>query len=135
MKIFDKYGFKVEDSLKVKKIFEEISEIPLEPRNSSYKGLYFLNSIPGESERYELRDNYIENEGWSEEKYMDYNVILYISCSSRMNELRDKILKQTQAKVIFIRRTVITEDRWDIRYEYIDGRDILVSKKKLPSIL
>jgi hypothetical protein len=131
MKKFDVYGFKTNDLELVKSWIEPIIGF-LKPCESSYIGEYYRLDVSS-TENYVLQPNYCD-EDWTEEEYQDCEVILHVNQALRGDEIREKITSLLEGKVEFIRRTVVTEDRWNREYKYIDGKDILVFERNLAEL-
>jgi hypothetical protein len=130
MKIYDTYGFKLEDLEEIRSDFEMLSGVILEKHKGSYMGgIYYSKGQPNE-ENYILRRNYANEEGWIEEEYKDLEVILYISRSQRSDELRNLLLNHFRYNVFLIERVVITEDRLYRKYQYMNGKDELIFERR-----
>jgi hypothetical protein len=133
MNIYDTYGFRTNDLAQGRAWIEELLEISLNPHHSSYIGNYYRTPM-SDKYIYELQENYYEEEGWAEEDHQDLGLILRISHSPKPDEIRALLLTKLQEHIVFIRREVITDDRWSRTYQYIDGKDELVKEQKLPDI-
>ena len=127
MSVYDTYGFKEFSLDEVQEQLEKLLEIKFELRHSSYKGDYCLyRGI--HREKYELVNNYTEEEGWVLDERKDITVILRVNYSPRADELR-KILLSAMNSILFLKRTTLTrnnEKLWDRKYYFINGRDKLV---------
>ncbi|MBG1262972.1 hypothetical protein [Nostoc commune] len=131
MNIYDTYGFKSEDLEEVRKLFEMVSRVILDRYKSDYmRGIYYSKGRTNE-ENYILRRNYSDEEGWTEEEHKNLGVILYISRSERIDELRRLLLNNFQGDIFFIERVVITEDRLYQKYQYIHGKDKLIFERNV----
>lgn len=133
MNIYDTYGFKTNDIEQGRAWVEEVLEVSLNPHHSSYIGDYYRTPM-SDKYIYELQENYYEEEGWSEEEYQDLGLIFNISRSPKSDEIRALLLTRLQEHIVFIRREVITDDRWSRTYQYVGGKDKLLREQKLPDI-
>ena len=131
MSIYDTYGVKEFSLDEVQKQLEKLLEIKFELRYSSYKGDYCLFRR-NNKEKYEIVNNYTEEEGWVLDERKDISVILDVSNAPQPNELRKLLLSKIN-NALFIERIVITENsegKWKETYHYIDGKDILIQQRK-----
>ncbi|MEH2281078.1 MAG: hypothetical protein V7K90_07000 [Nostoc sp.] len=134
MNIYDTYGFKSEDLEEVRKVFEMVSRVILERYEGDYMGGIYYSKGRTNEENYILRRNYSDEEGWTEEEHKNLGVILYVSRSERIDELRRLLLNSFQGDIFFIERVVITEDRLYQKYQYIHGKHKLIFERNVSSM-
>ncbi len=131
--IYDRYAIKIENLDSAKVLFEQLTNIKLHLRYSSYKGEYYSNFSPDIEEEYEIKNNYFEPEGWLYEEYKGYNIILHVFSSPQANEIKNKLLTKIKEPICVISRTIIDDEKLlSCRYKYINGQDELVETIKLP---
>lgn len=106
MKTFDLYGFATPDLDRIRRGLEEALGIEFEEHESSFSGTYFLHGSAGE-ENLIFRANFdsFENE-WSEPEFKSSQLLLYVSESSRSDDIRC-VLSQRVPEATPLRRTEI----------------------------
>lgn len=130
MKLFDTYGFFSENIRQIKEKFEDLTDLQLQPRFSSYKGEYYFNGKVGE-ENYILQKNFCESEGLAEEEYPEMKTILYVSYAHNADYLRISLLDHYgREEINHIERIVITEDGWYRKYVFEENKDKLVIERR-----
>ena len=132
MSIYDTYGFEESSLEEIQRELEKLLEIEFQLRYSSYMGNY--SSYKGKhGEKYELLNNYSEEEGWVFDECKNLTVILRIDDSPIANDLR-KLLFSKIDNVSFIKRAVIVKDNEKLitrTYRFVENKDKLISEKQI----
>jgi hypothetical protein len=97
------YGFKSSDIDELAKKLENALDIKWQRHHSSFSGDYYRYGNPPQ-ELFKLRYNYHKEEGWSAEDYQNYPLLLFISFSTRPDEIDNLIGSQLPTDWILIRR-------------------------------
>ena len=129
MNIYDLYGLKVDNIEQAKLLLEPVLDVHFELRESMYIGEYYLGKINREK-RYVIQNNYHEREGWIEEKYKYFNILLYVNDPPNPDELHKKIVNLSDAVCLLLRR-ITNDGQWRKELHFVKGQFKIVSEKKL----
>lgn len=93
MNVFDLYGFKHADLEAAREAVESTLGLQLLAHDSGYLGGLYYRLGEGREESFELASNFRDSEGeLREPEFSDFGVLLYISWSSRTEELEKNLL-------------------------------------------
>jgi len=130
MGTYDLYGLKLDNIEPAKSLLETILGVHFQLRDSMYLGEYYLCKVNKE-EKYLIRNNYFENEGWAEEQYKNFKVLFYVNRPQNPDKLQQKIVNGSD-NISMLRRRIITDDRWETELHLVNGQFETIFKRKLP---